>query len=56
MFRLHQHIVKLPTIETPPSTSITNNPKRAQYFTDCIGALDGTHIDVYLPLTKQLRY
>jgi hypothetical protein len=56
MLRLHQHIVKLPTGETPPSSHITNNPKRAQYFTDCVGALDGTHIDVHVPPREQPRY
>jgi hypothetical protein len=56
MLLLHQHTVKLPTIETPLSTQITDNPKRAQYFTDCIGALDGTHIAVHLPASVQPRY
>jgi hypothetical protein len=53
---LHQHTVKLPSSDTPPSSHITENPKRAQYFADCIGALDGTHIDVHLPPHEQPRY
>jgi hypothetical protein len=56
MLKLHQHTVKLPTSNTPPSLHITNNPKRAQYFTDCVGAIDGTHIDVHLPTNDQPRY
>jgi hypothetical protein len=56
MLQLYQHTVKLPTIETLPSDRITKNPKFAQYFTDCIGAIDGTHIDVYLPTSEQSRY
>ena len=56
MLALHRHVVKLPTNNTPPSASITNNPKRAQYFTDCVGAIDGTHIDVYLPPSEHPKY
>jgi hypothetical protein len=56
MLQLYQYTVKLPTIETLPSDHITNNPKFAQYFTDCIGAIDGTHIDVHLPASEQPRY
>src|ERR1700730_15251924 len=56
MLQLYQHVVKLPTVETPPSDHITKNPKFAQYFTDCIGAIDSTYIDVYLPTSEQPRY
>jgi hypothetical protein len=56
ILRLHQEIVTLPTINTPLSTAISNDPKRAQYFSDCLGALDGTHIDVHLPIAEQGRY
>lgn len=56
MLQLQKHTVKLPTSDTPPSKSILNNPKRAQYFADCIGALDGTHIDIHLGRRDQPRY
>jgi len=56
MLQLYQYTVKLPTIETLPSDRIAKNPKFAQYFTDCIGAIDGTHIDVFLPSSDQPRY
>jgi hypothetical protein len=56
MLILHEHIVKLPTIETIVSPQIALNSKFAAFFTDCIGALDGTHIDVSLPLEEQARY
>lgn len=33
-----------------------NNPKFAPYFSNCLGALDGTHVDMHLPITDQPRY
>jgi hypothetical protein len=45
MLVLNKHIIKLPTAKTLLSPRIAENPKYAQYFTDCLGALDGTHID-----------
>ena len=56
MLYLHHHTVELPTEDTPPPASIMNNPKYAQYFTDCIGAIDGTHIDAHVPSSEQLKY
>lgn len=53
---LQKHVVTLPTHDTPISPRILDNPKYATYFTDCIGALDGTHIDVHLPPQDQARY
>jgi hypothetical protein len=56
MLQLYQHTVKLPTSNTLPSEHITKNPKFAQYFTDCIGAIDETYIDVHLPPSVQSKY
>jgi hypothetical protein len=56
MIILHRYIVKLPTSDTPLSPRISGDTKYKRYFTDCIGALDGTHIDVHLPLVDQPRY
>lgn len=56
MLLLHKHVIKLPTLETPPSERITRDPKYKKYFTDCLGALDGTHINVHLPPRDQIRY
>jgi histidinol phosphatase-like enzyme len=53
---LYLYHVKLPTLEDPPPDYIAKNPKFAQYFTDCIGAIDGTYIDVHLPTSEQPRY
>ena len=56
MLLIHKHVVKLPTLETPPSERITGDSKYKKYFIDCLGALDGTHIDVHLPPQDQIRY
>jgi hypothetical protein len=56
MLHLQASTVKLPDSNTPLSESITKNPKCAIYFTDCIGALDGTHIDVHLGEGDQPKY
>jgi hypothetical protein len=53
---LYKEVIKLPTSDTPLSSRVTNNDKYKTFFTDCIGALDGTHIDVHVPLADQPRY
>ncbi|XP_043725744.1 protein ALP1-like [Telopea speciosissima] len=35
---------------------IKNDPKKYPFFKDCIGAIDGTHIDARVPLHKQIPY
>ena len=35
---------------------IEDNPKYASYFQDCLGALDGTHIDTHIPYEKRTPY
>jgi hypothetical protein len=39
--------VKLPQPETPPE--IFENPKLHPYFDKCLGAIDGSYIDAYVP-------
>lgn len=56
MLLLYKEVVKLLTTETPLASRITDDPKYKTFFTDCLGALDGTHIDVYLPPADQPRY
>ena len=53
---LYKDVIQLPIVNTPPSSRITNNNKYKTFFTDCVGALDGTHIDVHLPPLDQPRY
>jgi hypothetical protein len=38
--------VRMPTDETPTPTYISANPLFANYFQDCIGAIDGTHLPI----------
>jgi hypothetical protein len=40
-------MVELPTLRIP--TEILRNPKFYPYFENCIGALDGTHIQAKVP-------
>ena len=56
MLAVHKHVIKLPTSDTPLSSHIADDPKYSRYFTDCLGALDGTHIDVHVSSTDQPRY
>ncbi|KAL6638634.1 hypothetical protein ACP70R_023745 [Stipagrostis hirtigluma subsp. patula] len=48
---LRHEFIKLPD----PSAVQPNDPKW-KWFEDCLGALDGTHIDVFVPLADQGRY
>jgi hypothetical protein len=41
----YSQYVHLPTSQDPISPHIRDNPKRYPLFKDCLGALDGTHID-----------
>jgi len=56
MLLLYKEVVKLPTTDTSLASRITDDPKYKTFFTDCLGALDGTHIDVHLPPADQPRY
>jgi hypothetical protein len=46
MLALYKEVISLFTAETPLSSRIADNLKYSTYFSDCLGALDGTHIDV----------
>jgi hypothetical protein len=48
---LSHEFIKLPD----PETTLLEDPKW-KWFDNCLGALDGTHIDVNVPLTNQGRY
>jgi hypothetical protein len=47
MFTLHRAVVLPAPDETPEE--IQDNTKRWPYFADCVGALDGCHIPIYIP-------
>lgn len=53
---LSQHEIKLPSEDTPTAPRIADDPKYAPYFENCIGALDGTHIPVWVPMEQQAPY
>jgi hypothetical protein len=48
-------VIKLPDASIVPS-EIANNPKMMPFFKDCIGALDGTHIECKPPAKKAKPY
>src|SRR5882757_8666251 len=51
----YNHYIKLPPKEqTPPE--IWNNPKLYPFFKDCRGAIDGTHIDAFVPDDAVAQY
>lgn len=48
--------VRLPDEHTPLSDEIRNNPKHYPFFKDCIGSIDGTHLDAFVPEADVARY
>ena len=56
MLSLYKEVVTLPTAETPLASRITDDDKYKTFFIDCLGALDGTHIDVHVTPDAQPRY
>src|SRR5439155_25443043 len=56
MLVLHQAVVRIPTEQEPISQRILSDSKYASYFKDCVGALDGTHIDVYVSGESSVPY
>ena len=46
LLRLHKSVVQLPSEETPDE--IEQDDKRWPYFCDCLGALDGSYIPVFV--------
>jgi hypothetical protein len=53
---LYKSNCKLPLENTPLSTQILDNLKYTPYFDNCLGALDGTHIGIQIPIKLQPRY
>ena len=43
---LYKEVITLPTAKTPLASRIATDKKYKTFFTDCVGALDGTHINV----------
>lgn len=55
-FQLHEYTVHQPTLDTPSHPRTTHNQKYKEYFKDCVGALDGTHIAAWIPANQSLPY
>jgi hypothetical protein len=53
---LYKSNVKLPSSDISVSTRISDNSKYSPYFNDCLGALDGTHVEMYVPIELQPRH
>lgn len=53
---LYLHEVKLPTIDTPIPHHIRKSRKFWPHFKDCIGALDGSHVNAHVPTNRQGPY
>ena len=46
--RLYQQFIRQPVNITSPSVYILANPKFNPYFQNCIGAIDGSHINAFV--------
>ena len=53
---LHNKVVKLPTMDTALSPQIADDPKYKTFFTNCLRALNGTHINMYIGPKEQPWY
>ena len=56
MLVLYPRFTSLPNVGTPLATRILDDSKYYLYFNNCLGALDGTHIPIHVPLEEQSRY
>lgn len=54
MMRLSSDYICLPASDQKLASRIRDDSKYYPYFKDCLGALDGTHIDAYLPGEKRI--
>ena len=48
--------VRLPGRSSPPSERIASNPKFADFFADCVGAIDGSHIYARVTPDQHVRF
>ena len=51
----YNQYIKLPPADETP-LELLNNPKFAEFFKGCRGAIDGTHIDSFVPDDAVSRY
>ena len=48
LLRLYLDVVRQPTSGSAIPKEITREPKFAPYFKNCVGALDGTHVKIFV--------
>ena len=53
---LYKQVINFHTSDTPFSPTLASDDKYNTFFRDCVGALDGTHIEVHVPPCDQPRY
>jgi hypothetical protein len=53
---LYRSNCNLPSGDALLATRISNSFKYSPYFDDCLGALDGTHVEMHIPTELQPRY
>lgn len=51
----YNRYIKLPS-HTQLPYEITSNPKLFPFFRDCLGAIDGSHVDAFVPDNMLARY
>ena len=56
LVKLHLAVVHLPNASTPPSDHIIGNSKFESYFSNCLRAFDGTHVNMHLSAIDQTWY
>ncbi|KAL3728828.1 hypothetical protein ACJRO7_033415 [Eucalyptus globulus] len=53
--KLSKEIIRPPSFDIVPE-EILIDPNHARYFKGCIGAIDGTHINASVPISKQIPF
>ena len=54
--RLHMQTIRLPTALSAVPARILTDSKYTPYFDDCVGALDGTHLAMWVPEKDAAKY
>lgn len=54
--RFYNSYIQLPISTTPLASEIHDDPKLYPFFKDCIGSIDGTHLDAFVPDDEVARY
>lgn len=55
ILKLSKEIIRPPSFDVVPQ-EILMDPSHERYFQDCVGAMGGTHINVIVPESQQIRF